>query len=157
MNLYLENIELDYKNGTRDQTLLFKFKNFQIDNQLFNTPHPIVFFSVLPDKDTDFFFLSFNKSNLHKNITFFNGLQVHMQKFELKVDQAFLTHLIYSLSHIFEYLTPKKTLEDLYGEKETDYTNQTLDVSDLIYFKTLWIGKKKKKKNPKNKNFQKKN
>lgn len=108
---------------------------------LYNTPYPIVFFPVMPEKDSNFFYLSINKSNLHKNITFFNGFQVLMQKFELKLDEAFLTHLIHSLNLITEYLSSKKSIDDIYKEKEIEYTKQELDISDMIYFKLLMIGK----------------
>ena len=59
------------------------------------------------DKETVFFHLAINKNMEHRSISFYNGLQVHLQKMVIQIDEAFITHLLHTIHDLLEFLKRK--------------------------------------------------
>ena len=106
-----------------------------MDNQIFNTPFSNVLTTLKAVSDQPFLSFRISKGLEYNNITFFNTIQATVQKAVVHVDEAFLTHLIYNINGIVDFVNAQKEVKHSYK----DYTKLEVSISDMIFIHKMGI------------------
>eukprot|EP00008_Paramoeba_atlantica_P001223 CAMPEP_0201501974 /NCGR_PEP_ID=MMETSP0151_2-20130828/83881_1 /ASSEMBLY_ACC=CAM_ASM_000257 /TAXON_ID=200890 /ORGANISM="Paramoeba atlantica, Strain 621/1 / CCAP 1560/9" /LENGTH=1102 /DNA_ID=CAMNT_0047895529 /DNA_START=905 /DNA_END=4213 /DNA_ORIENTATION=- len=117
MYLSISALKFSYSLSPSDMSVELKIGRMQIDNQVFNTPFPIVLFPVLSKvegSETDFEpFLHFTavKSTLkeHQGIDYYRYIGFRISKIDVEVDEIFLLKALSFVVEINKFLSEEAT------------------------------------------------
>ena len=135
MHIWIEGLEVSISKGSSELETEATIKRIQVDNQLFNTPYYNVLSSVNNNLNTPFLSFKLNKSLEYNNLSYFNEIDIKMENCIVHVDEAFLTHLIYNVHDIIDFLNDQK--ENSYRLK--NYVNTSQSLTDMAYFRKFDI------------------
>eukprot|EP01130_Rhizamoeba_saxonica_P014663 TRINITY_DN6427_c0_g2_i1.p1 TRINITY_DN6427_c0_g2~~TRINITY_DN6427_c0_g2_i1.p1 ORF type:complete len:1673 (-),score=349.86 TRINITY_DN6427_c0_g2_i1:65-4918(-) len=136
-------IYLRYAESNVDTSIEFKIKHFQVDNQLYLTPYPIVLYS--PEEEMNFLHLSLVIDTRYKEIQCFRYFAVQLQEIEIKIDEIFLVHIVDYYSYIMpiigKYAGSELEMENIMNGEEFSLTTQSNDEGSnvLYYFEMLHL------------------
>jgi vacuolar protein sorting-associated protein 13A/C len=144
MYLRISDIKLAYINSNIQQTVELKIGGFQLDNDLYLTPFPVVMSSP-PVPDKPFFHVSLVRDMKYSDFFCFRYFAVAMQKLSVEVDQAFLVKTVSWSTFITNHMAKRSrgTVERnlLAGTDETipSITADELSSPDAFYFDIFHI------------------
>ena len=129
LHAWLEKIDLFVQQGTLELDISGSMKRIQIDNQILNTPFSNIFNTTSKDPNSNFLSFSINQSLEYSNISYFNKIDVSIENSEVNLDEAFLTHLIYNITDIVDFVNSSKEKQHVYK----DYTNSQVALGDMFF------------------------
>lgn len=114
-------IVVDYEVTPTDESLEASIQNIQLDNQIRETPYPVVIYPTNITPDTPFFKISVIKDISEKNLNFVRYFAVGLQEFDVRVDGVFLFQLLDFVQGITGLVEQKSgtdiELSDLFGKQ----------------------------------------
>ena len=119
----IEKILLIYNNSNLYKNFEFSVGWLQIDNQLYQTPYPVVVYPISNANDIDndknvFFNLTTRILNQVNTITYIKSFCVVLQKLDLKLDEEFVLRLMKYVSYITKFYKKRQVEQQHLREKE---------------------------------------
>ena len=108
--LLIRGLHVTYMDYDTNTALEFKVEHLQIDNQLYLSPYPIMFYSV-PAPNQSFVHISLSKSKQYTDITYLYFFEILVQEMEIMVDEELLLSLLKFADAATSYLRQQRDLE----------------------------------------------
>ena len=107
----VEKIHLVYSTSNLYQNVEFSIGWLQIDNQLYQTPYPLVVYPVATETNESaniFFDLNLRISTQVSSITYIKSFCAMLQKIDLKLDEEFVLHTMKFVSYLTNFMEKRK-------------------------------------------------
>jgi len=140
----VQNLFFNFKSTDVDQSIEFRIGNFQIDNQLYLTPYPIVLWAP-PVEGKEFMKLVLVKDERYTTIQFLRYFAVAIQEVDISVDQTFLVQALAFASYAQSHLNKIRGVDEeakLFSKRMTEMpflSEKELTTSNMFYFEMLHI------------------
>ncbi|KAL6077052.1 Vacuolar Protein [Balamuthia mandrillaris] len=143
MYISMSDITLEYCNSSyyNVQYWDFKIKRFQIDNQLFFTPYPVVAspHMRLP-ADKSFLALSVIKSMEYREVDFYKYVALGVQELDVRIDETFLLKLLQFFNVGTDDISQAHFVDELLAKDDMICPlPSTTDTSRMLYFEFFHI------------------
>eukprot|EP01129_Flabellula_baltica_P011436 TRINITY_DN5005_c0_g1_i1.p1 TRINITY_DN5005_c0_g1~~TRINITY_DN5005_c0_g1_i1.p1 ORF type:complete len:2753 (-),score=489.51 TRINITY_DN5005_c0_g1_i1:1651-9480(-) len=142
MYIYTGGINLELKETTKETTIDFRIKKFQIDNSIYLTPHSVALFS--PTEENPFVLLKIVLNKHEHTYIHIKTLFLEAQNVDVTIDQVFLSYIIHSATIVKEIVESTLTKEVYENRNSLEIWDSQIvkkflyieefDISSLIIF-----------------------
>eukprot|EP01129_Flabellula_baltica_P011592 TRINITY_DN510_c0_g1_i5.p1 TRINITY_DN510_c0_g1~~TRINITY_DN510_c0_g1_i5.p1 ORF type:complete len:2967 (-),score=626.80 TRINITY_DN510_c0_g1_i5:1646-10546(-) len=145
MYINISDTELDFRVTDKQTYINFSIDKFQVDNQLYLTPYPILVYT--PKSEKKFLELCIVKKNSEsESISWFRYIGVGIQELDICIDQIFLTYLLDFASKVLtrvQALTSSNSMGALIKGEQVDvlnlYVREDHIDTDIVYVELFMV------------------